>query len=174
LSSVVDLVAAPAIPAARRQPALGRGRTWILASCDVSALSVSLALTVAVGGAVHSSTVTAPVAFLVAACAVSGALWLTLFAAYHLYDQENRRVTTASFDEVRDIFHALLAGSLLFLFVAQVLKAASGWSFVSAVEAAVFVPSALVLVPLARGAARSWVFPRVMRPRRVLIVGGGP
>jgi exopolysaccharide biosynthesis polyprenyl glycosylphosphotransferase len=140
----------------------------------MSALSASLVLTVLVVGAVDSSTVAPPTGFVLAAGVLSGPLWLTLFAAYRLYDQENRRVTTASFDEMREIFHALLAGSLLVLCLAQVLKAAGGWSFVNAAEAAVFVPSALLLVPLARGAARSWLFPRVMRPRRVLVVGGGP
>jgi exopolysaccharide biosynthesis polyprenyl glycosylphosphotransferase len=44
----------------------------------------------------------------------------------------------------------------------------------SAVEAAFFVGSALVLVPVARGVIRSWIFPRLMQARRTLLVGSGP
>ena len=33
--------------------------------------------------------------------------------------------------------------------------------------------AALVLVPIIRGSIRSWIFPRVMTPRRTLIVGSG-
>ena len=80
----------------------------------------------------------------------------------------------ASFDEVRDVFHAMLAGSLLLLIVSQGVRYTAGWWVYSAVEAAFFVCFALVLVPTARGVIRSWVFPRLMRPRRTLIVGSGP
>ena len=44
----------------------------------------------------------------------------------------------------------LLAGSLLFLLLEQVVMATSDWSFVSVMQVGVFVPSALVLLALAR------------------------
>jgi exopolysaccharide biosynthesis polyprenyl glycosylphosphotransferase len=156
-----------------RKQRLGHGRTWILAFSDVAALAVSFALTLAVSGLVHPMALDAPIPLLVVLGLLAGPLWLLLFTAYGLYDHENRRMTTASFDEVRDIFHVLVAGSLLVLLLAQILEAVYGWSFFSPLEAAVFALSALLLVALARGVVRSWVFPRVMRARRVLVVGGG-
>jgi exopolysaccharide biosynthesis polyprenyl glycosylphosphotransferase len=147
---------------------------WILGACDLAGLACALALTFAVVGSADSASVGAPTPFVIGLAALCGPLWLILFTAYRLYDQENRRLTTASFDELRDLFHALLAGSLLFLLLEQLVIATSDWPFVSVVQVAVFVPTALVLLALARGAARSWVFPRIMRPRRTLIVGSGP
>src|SRR5207244_5084658 len=75
---------------------------------------------------------------------------------------------------VGDVFHALLAGSLVFLILDQGLRRLAGWWVYSAVEAAIFLVGALVLVPLTRGSLRSWLFPRVMRPRRAIVVGSGP
>ena len=158
---------------ARASHQLGHGRTWILASSDLFALGASLALTLLLGSLVHPLPLEAPAPFLAAVGVLGVPVWLSLLTAYRLYDHENRRITTASFDEVRDIFHALLAGSLLFLLLEQIVKASSGWRFTSAVEAALFVGSALLLLPLARGAVRTWAFPRIMRPRRALVVGGG-
>ena len=99
--------------------------------------------------------------------------WLAIFTAYHLYDNDSQRISAASFDEVRDVFHAMLAGSLVFLIVSQGLRFAFGWWIYTPVEAALFCASAIVLVPLVRGTIRSWVFPRLMEPRRALIVGTG-
>ncbi len=98
---------------------------------------------------------------------------LAIFTAYHLYDNDNQRIAVASFDEVRDIFHAMLAGSLVFLILSQGLRYAFGWWIYSAVEAFILLAAALVLVPVVRGSMRSWVFPRVMKRRRTLIVGSG-
>jgi exopolysaccharide biosynthesis polyprenyl glycosylphosphotransferase len=167
-----ELVAAPALEGPRRR--LGHGRTWILAVCDLAGLACALALTFAVVGPADPAPVEAPTPFVIALAALCGPLWLVLFTAYRLYDQDTGRLTTASFDELRDLFHVLLAGSLLFLLLEQVVMATSDWSFVSVMQVGVFVPSALVLLALARGAVRSWVFPRIMRPRRTLIVGSGP
>jgi exopolysaccharide biosynthesis polyprenyl glycosylphosphotransferase len=112
------------------------------------------------------------VLLLVAVLAVPG--WLAIFAAYGLYENDSVKISVASFDEVRDVFHATLAGSLVLLIASQGVRFAAGWWIYSAVEAALFVGAALVLVPTARGAIRSWVFPRVMRARRTLIMGSGP
>ncbi|HEX2046044.1 MAG TPA: sugar transferase [Gaiellaceae bacterium] len=166
-----ELVSRRALREPRR---LGHGRTWILAASDVAALAAAVVVAFLAASVLRPLEVDAPLLFLLTIAALAVPIWLTLFTAYRLYDQENRRLTTASFDEVRDIFHVLLAGSLLALLGSQVVEAASGWHLLTVVEVTAFVPSALLLVPLARGAVRSWVFPRVMRPRRALIVGGGP
>ena len=47
------------------------------------------------------------------------AVWLGIFTAYHLYDNDSLRISVSSFDEVRDLFHAMLAGSLFFLILSQ-------------------------------------------------------
>ena len=47
------------------------------------------------------------------------------------------------------------------------------WWIYTAVESALFLGRALLLVPVVRGSIRSWVFPRVMTARRTLIVGSG-
>jgi exopolysaccharide biosynthesis polyprenyl glycosylphosphotransferase len=165
-----QLAAAPALQTQRR---LSRGRTWILALCDLFALALAVPVTLFAASLIDSTPVRAPTAFLVLLGVVACPAWLTLFTAYRLYDNDNRRVAAASFDEVRDIFHALVAGCLLLLLLAQILKATNGWSFVSPVDAGLFVLTALVLLSLGRGTVRSWLFPRIMNPRRVLIVGGG-
>ena len=69
----------------------------------------------------------------------------------------------SSFDEVRDLFHAMLAGSLVYLILSQGVNYFFGWWIYTAVEAALFLAVALVLVPVVRGSIRSWVFPRVMQ-----------
>ena len=100
-------------------------------------------------------------------------LRLAVFTAYHLYDNDNLRIAVASFDEVRDLFHAMLAGSLAFLILSQGVKYVADWWIYTAVEAFLFIAAALVLVPVVRGSLRSWVLPRVMQRRRTLIVGSG-
>jgi exopolysaccharide biosynthesis polyprenyl glycosylphosphotransferase len=158
--------------ARRRQ--LQRGRTWLLASADLVSLVVAYAITYEIAARVGKlPPVSAPAWFLVSLAVVAGPVWLAVFAAYHLYDHDNLKISVASFDEVRDIFHAMLAGSLAFLVLSQGVRYAGGWWVYSAVEATLFAASALVLVPLARGTMRSWIFARLMQPRRTLIVGGG-
>ena len=118
--------------------------------------------------------VSAPGWFLALVGIAAVPIWLGIFTAYHLYDNDTLRISVASFDEVRDLFHAMLAGSLFFLILSQGASHLAGWWIYSAVEAFIFVAAALVLVPIVRGSIRSWVFPRVMQPRRTLIVGERP
>ena len=171
MNVVAESVRAPvAIP----RVGLKRGRTWMLAGGDLLALSLAYAATFIVAAAVGSlPPVSAPGWFLALLAAVAAPAWVAVFTAYHLYDNDSHRISVASFDEVRDVFHAMLAGSLLFLVLSQGLRHLAGWWIYSAVEAALFLASAIVLVPLFRGVLRSWVFPRVMQPRRTLIVGSG-
>jgi len=162
-------------PVATPRVGLQRGRTWILAGGDLVALTVAYAATYIVASQIAPlPPVSAPAWFLVGLAVVAVPAWIAVFTAYHLYDNDNLRISVASFDEVRDVFHAMLAGSLIFLVLSQGVRHLAGWWVYSAVEAALFLSSALVLVPVVRGSIRSWVFPRVMKPRRTLIIGSGP
>jgi exopolysaccharide biosynthesis polyprenyl glycosylphosphotransferase len=162
-------------PVATQRVGLERGRTWILAGGDLAALTVAYSATYVVASQIAPlPPVSAPAWFLIGLAVVAVPAWIAVFTAYHLYDNDNLRISVASFDEVRDIFHAMLAGSLIFLVLSQGVRHLAGWWVYSAVEAALFLTSALVLVPVVRGSIRSWVFPRVMKPRRTLIIGSGP
>jgi exopolysaccharide biosynthesis polyprenyl glycosylphosphotransferase len=166
-----QVVAAPAL---RRGAGLSRGRTWFLAAGDVLALACAWAVTYVVAEAIGPlPAVSAPVWLLVGIAVVAVPFWLAVFTAYDLYDNDAERISVSSLDEVRDVFHALLVGSLVFMIVSQGLRFVAGWWISSAVEAAIFATTAIVIVPLVRSSLRSCVFPRVMGRRRTLIVGGG-
>jgi exopolysaccharide biosynthesis polyprenyl glycosylphosphotransferase len=158
--------------AADRRARFARGRVWMLASGDILALTVAYGATFVAGDQIAPPAVTAPTWLLITLALIAVPVWLAVFTSYHLYDNDQHRITVASFDEVGDVFHALLAGSLGFLLLAQVLRRLEDWWIYSALEAALFLIGALVLVPIVRGTLRTWVFPRVMRRRRALIVGG--
>jgi exopolysaccharide biosynthesis polyprenyl glycosylphosphotransferase len=154
--------------------ALRRGRARMLAASDLVALVIAYAITYVTSEQIGPlPAVSAPPLFLAFVAVAAVPVWLAIFTAYHLYDNDNQRIAVSSFDEVRDIFHAMLAGSLAFLILSQGLRYLFGWWIYSAVEAFIFLGSALVLVPLFRGSMRSWVLPRVMSRRRTLIVGSG-
>ena len=152
---------------------LGRGRARMLAVTDTVALVVGYTATYVAANLIAPPAVIAPGWVLALLACLALPAWLAIFAAYRLYDNDGKRITVSSFDEVGDVFHALLAGSLGFLLLSQVLRRLVGWQIFSAVEALLFVSATFVLVPLGRGALRSWVFPRIMRTRRALIVGVG-
>ena len=153
---------------------LQRGRTWLLAIGDVVALLIAYVITYAAADRIGTlPPVSAPAPLLAVLAVLAVPTWVAVFTAYHLYDNDNHKISVASFDEVRDIFHAVLAGSLGYLILSQGLRYMQGWWIYSAVEAFIFLAAALVLVPVMRGSIRSWVFPRVMKPRRALVVGSG-
>jgi exopolysaccharide biosynthesis polyprenyl glycosylphosphotransferase len=153
---------------------LGRGRTLILASGDLFSLLIAYSGAYVVSERIgHLPPVSAPTWFLTLVAALAVPLWLGTFTAYHLYDNDNQRIAVASFDEVRELFHAMLASSLVLLILSQGVRYLAGWWVYSAVEAFLFMGGALLLIPLVRGSIRSWVLPRVMERRRTLIVGGG-
>jgi exopolysaccharide biosynthesis polyprenyl glycosylphosphotransferase len=156
-----------------RQHGLRRGRTWVLAGADLVALTVAYLVTYTIASWIAPPAISAPAPLLVALGVLAVPLWIAAFTAYHLYDHDSLRISVASVDEVEDLFHALLAGSLAVLLLAQALTRLEGWRIYSPVEAAIFLGAALVLVPLVRGSIRNWLFPRVMRRRRALIVGSG-
>jgi exopolysaccharide biosynthesis polyprenyl glycosylphosphotransferase len=162
------------VGAVKRQR-LTHGKTWILGAVDLASLTLAYAFTYVLAAKVGTlAPVSAPAWFLALLGFLAVPAWLAIFAGYGLYENDTLKISIASFDEVRDVFHAMLVGSLLLLIVSQGVRWAAGWWVYSAVEAAFFVATALVLVPVARGVIRSWVFPRVMQPRRTLIIGNGP
>ena len=146
----------------------------MLAAGDTSSLIVAYAITLVVSERIGPlPAVSAPGWFLALVGVTAMPIWLGIFTAYHLYDNDSQRISVASFDEVQDLFHAILAGSLGFLILSQGVSHLAGWWIYSAVEEFIFVAAALVLIPIVRGSIRSWILPRVMKPRRTLIVGGG-
>ena len=100
-------------------------------------------------------------------------VWVAIFTVYNLYERQNRSISLATFDEVGELFHALIAGSLFFLILSQVLRRVMDAEVFFPVEAAMFLATALPLVLLIRGSVRSWLLPAIMQPRRTLIVGTG-
>ncbi len=173
MSTGVDHVL-PATRTAPRRGRLGHGRTWILAGGDLVALTVAYVLTyVAADMLGPLPPVSAPSWFLTFLVISAVPVWLAIFTGYGLYEADALQISVSSFDEVRSIFHAMLAGSLGYLILSQGVRFLFDWWVYTAVEAALFISASLVLVPVLRGSIRSWVFPRVMERRRTLIVGGG-
>src|SRR2546421_6893982 len=146
---------------------LRRGRTWMLAAADAVALVAAYAAAYAVAANIAPK---APVAaapwFLVLVAATAPVVWAGVFTAYHLYGHDNLGISVSSFDEVRDLFHALLAGSLGYLIVSQAVRVFFGWGIYAPAEAVLFLSAALVTVPVARRSSPSWVFPHLMPPPR--------
>jgi exopolysaccharide biosynthesis polyprenyl glycosylphosphotransferase len=171
-TSIDSAVGAGALSTPRH--GLRRGRTRLLATGDLIALAVAYAAAYSVADRIAPlPPVSAATAFLVFLGATAPLVWLGVFTAYNLYDNDSLRISVSSFDEVRDLFHAMLVGSLGYLILSQAVTYFFDWWIYSAVESVLFLTAALILVPVLRGTIRSWVFPRVMEPRRTLIVGSG-
>ena len=156
-----------------RKGIFAHGRTWFLVAADTVAIAVALAITYAVAEAVAAPAIIAPTWLIVVLAALAVPVWIAIFTVYNLYERQSRSISLATFDEIGELFHALLAGSLLFLITSQVLRRVMGAEVYFPVEAAMFCLTALPLVLLLRGSVRSFVFPAVMEPRRTLIVGSG-
>ncbi len=151
-----------------------KGRVRSLIATDLVASAVAAAGTVAVAGIVSPPAVVAPAWALPLLTLAAALLWVGVLSAYGLYERQSRSIAPGSFDEVAPLFNALLAGSLLLLLVAQGLKRTAHISVYTPLDAALFLSFALVLVPCSRFALRRWVLPRILGPRRALIVGAGP
>jgi exopolysaccharide biosynthesis polyprenyl glycosylphosphotransferase len=163
------------VDSARARGGLKGGRTWILVGADLCALAVAYATSYAISDRIAPlPPVSAPGWFIATLALLAGPVWIAVFTAYGLYENDSKRISVASFDEVRDVFHAILAGSLGFLILSQSLRRSFGWWVYSAVEALLFLVAALLVVPIVRGSIRSWLFPRLMRTKRAVIVGTGP
>jgi exopolysaccharide biosynthesis polyprenyl glycosylphosphotransferase len=136
---------------------LGRGRVLALAAADAAAVGAALAAAVAAAGMAAGAAV------------VLAALAAALFAAHGLYDGPTRTIAAAGADEVAPLFHALATAALAIL----VGGAAVDGAAVPPLAAGLFVATALPAVPLARALVRAVVLPRLVRPRRALVVGAG-
>ena len=174
LSVTTDTTLHAHAPALAERPGFRRGRTRILAVGDLAALTLAYVGAYVVADAIAPLPPVSAAPWFLAALAVSAPfVWLFVFTAYDLYDNDSLRISVSSFDEVRDLFHALLVGSLGYLLLSQGVEYFFDWWVYTAVEAVLFMSGALVLVPVLRGSIRSWVFPRIMTPQRTLIVGSG-
>ncbi|MDA0168650.1 sugar transferase [Solirubrobacter taibaiensis] len=160
---------------AARARGFGRGRVWALLMVDIVSVWLALAGTYLAAEQIGSKpAVVAPGAVLAVMALVLTLAWPGVFMAYGLYERQTRAIAPRSLDEILDLFHALLAGSLALLVIDQGTKWAFDWAVYSPLEAAMFLAVALALVPLGRTCVRTWVLPNVLRPRRALIVGAGP
>lgn len=147
---------------------------WTLVIADAAALLVAGALTFAIAEQMAPPAVVAPAGVAAALAALALFAWIAVFCAYRLYDRQPNTIATSNFDELAELFHALLAGSLLLLLTGQALARIFGVKVYSPVEATLFIAAALAAVPAFRYLVRSVVMPAMMAPRRALIVGAGP
>jgi exopolysaccharide biosynthesis polyprenyl glycosylphosphotransferase len=172
LAAADPLSGTETLPARQR---FSGGRARMLACADVAALTVAYAASYFISAQIGPlPPVSAPSWFVGLLVVAVPAIWVAVFTAYGLYENDSRRISVTSFDEVGDIFHGILAGSLAFLILSQAVRHLFGWWIYTAVEASLFLAATLIIVPLVRGSIRNWVFPRVMRRRRAVIVGVGP
>jgi exopolysaccharide biosynthesis polyprenyl glycosylphosphotransferase len=158
--------------ASGRSSGTGRVR-WVVLG-DLIAIYVSIAAAYVAAHLMAPPAVVGPTAWAVAIAAAMGPCWLAIFAAYRLYERQIRGFSPPGLDELSNLFHALLAGSLLFMLGAQALKRFSALSLYTPIEAVLFLAAAVVAVPVVRAGVRSWVLPAIARPRRTLIIGAGP
>jgi exopolysaccharide biosynthesis polyprenyl glycosylphosphotransferase len=166
------VVRAPA--AAARRHRLRRGRSRILALSDLTMLALAYTVSYLIADRIAPlPPVSGDPWFLALVAVTAPVVWLTVFTANNLYDNDGLRISVSSFDEVRDLFHAMLVGSLGYLLLSQGVDYFFDWWVYTPAEAFIFLAVALLLIPIARGSIRSWVFPRLLQPRRTLIVGSG-
>ena len=98
-----------------RRRSLSRGRTSMLVGADAVALAAALAITYGVAEALAPPSIIAPDWLIVLLALLALPVWIAIFTIYNLYERQNRSISLATFDEVGELFHALLAGSLLLL-----------------------------------------------------------
>jgi hypothetical protein len=112
------------ISAPQRAAGLTHGKTWVLAGVDLTSLALAYALTYALAAQFgHLPPVFAPSWFLALLAVLAVPAWLAVFAGYRLYEHDNLKISVASFDEVRDVFHAMLGRAVWGTWVG-----AGGWS----------------------------------------------
>jgi exopolysaccharide biosynthesis polyprenyl glycosylphosphotransferase len=145
-------------------PAHGR-RDWILrrtlAVADMAAILFALAVALAVGG-IHNDLQAVWVLPLLPA-------WVALFALYHGYERDIKRISQSGLDDLPWLFHALVIGSLLMWVYFRFLPVHP----LVLMEILVFGVVGLALVPAFRLIARRGVA-RFMGSERVLLVGVAP
>jgi exopolysaccharide biosynthesis polyprenyl glycosylphosphotransferase len=167
------VVPAPAAASDRRRGGFSRGRVRALILADLVAIMSSLAAMYLMAEQIGPPALIAPTWLVAVLAPVVTVAWLGVFGVYRLYEGQSRAIAPTSFDEVGNLFHALLAGSLVLLVIGQASRKAFDVFLYSPLEALMFLTLAVVTVPVLRGIVRTWVLPSMMRPRRTLIVGAG-
>ena len=174
--STVGHVATTSAARIARQRRLRRGRTLVLAGVDLVALAIAYAATYVVAEVTAGPAVSAPDWFLALLLVIAVPVWIALFTAYRLYDNDSPRISVRELRRGRRRSSTpLLAGSLVLLLVLAdpAPHRATGWSTAPSRPSLFLGRRDRARADLVRGAIRSWVFPRVMRRRRALIVGSG-
>jgi len=159
--------------AGRSRDGFARGRVRALLVSDVVAVVLSLLGTYVLAESIGPPAIIAPFGLVAVLVGVAILGWIAIFAIYGLYEGESRAIAPNSFDEVARLFSALMAGSLIGLIAGQGVDKFTDYFIYSPLEAAFFLAFAVLLVPLLRGAVRTWLVPAVIQPRRTLIVGAG-
>src|SRR5438046_276137 len=100
--------AADSFIASEAAPARGRfeqGRARVLALADLAALALAYASSYVISDRIAPlPPVSAPAWFLVLLAVLAVPVWVSIFTAYGLYENDARRISVASFDELGDVF----------------------------------------------------------------------
>ena len=116
-AGVDGAVRAPALVA---PSGLHRGRTWMLAVGDAIALVVAYAASYVVATSIAPlPPVSAPSWFLALLAITAPVVWPASSRPITSTTTTACRISVSSFDEIRDLFHAMLAGSLGYLIVSR-------------------------------------------------------
>jgi exopolysaccharide biosynthesis polyprenyl glycosylphosphotransferase len=146
----------------------------VLLAADAAALVVAAGWAFAVAQEAAPPAVIAPAWALPPLAVFALLTTLGMLALNGLYERQTRQIAPQTLDEITGLLQALLTASLLLLLLAQVIRRVAGISVYTPVEAVLVLAAAMVVVPVARWAARAWLVPAVVAPRRTLIVGTGP
>ena len=92
---------------ARSAGGLRRGRARMLAATDTLALVLGYEATYLAANMISPPAVIAPTWGMVLLGSIAWPTWLLVFAAYRLYDNDGKRITVSSFDEIGDVFHEI-------------------------------------------------------------------
>lgn len=161
-SALIVPAAAASEPAARSfSHNRDRLRRRLLAVADLAAISVALVLALTLTSAHDVGR-----QLLWGSLTIPG--WVVLFKTYGLYERDTKRISHTSVDDIPQLFHAILAGTvLLWLFfdIGPTRKVV----FLSALT---FGATALLTVLVSRALVRT-ATRRLLAPERALILGEG-
>src|SRR4051812_21387633 len=119
MSTGADAAVRAPVATARRHR-LRRGRTRILALSDLTMLAIAYSTSYVIADRIAPlPPVSGDGWFLALVLVTAPLVWLTIFTANKLYDNDSLRISVSSFDETRDLFHAMLVGSLGYLLLSQ-------------------------------------------------------
>ena len=131
-----------------RKHRLRRGRTRILAISDLAMLAVAYTVSYLIADRIAPLPPVSGAAWFLALVGLTAPfVWLAVFTANNLYDNDSLRISVSSFDEVRDLFHAMLVGSLGYLLLSQGVDSSSAGGSTHRPRRCIFLAVALVLGP---------------------------